>query len=106
MYPLIIYPLAPSDTFLIVQSDLGDYEDNGSSSSRSVSNIYLYLFLTRFVIVFWIQISTNMVRAPVRAPPILVYIGSPTVPCLLLRFDFNLDCNDHLVFRFLIGETL
>jgi len=72
--------IAHHHTFLIIQSDLGDYKDNRSSLSRFVSNSYLYLFLTRFVIVFLIQISTNMVRAPVHAPPILVYIGRPYVP--------------------------
>jgi len=65
---------------LIVQSDLDDVEDNGSSLSR-LSCVKLFLVsLTRFVIVSCYQISTNMVRAPVRAPPILVYIGRPYVP--------------------------
>jgi len=32
--------MAHHHTFLIVQSDLGDYEDNGLSSSRFVSDIY------------------------------------------------------------------
>jgi len=105
----MIWPIdnttAHHHTFLIVQSDLDDLLDNGLPFTLISQHDLFIVFLEQFVIVQRDQISTNMVHAPVRAPPILVYIGRPYVPCLLLRFDINLDCNNHPVFWFLIGET-